>query len=49
MYEKEKNINIKSKIILMAVIKSFRIKSFKKLKPIIEFNDISLFMKQIDP
>ena len=26
----------------MAVIKSFRIKSFKKLKPIIEFNDISL-------
>ena len=42
MYEENKKINIKTLKLKMAVIKKFRIKSFKKVKTIIEFENVSL-------
>ena len=41
MYENEKKVNIKSKK-LNGYYKKFRIKSFKNINSIIEFNDVSL-------
>ena len=42
MYEENKKVNIKTLKLKMAVIKKFRIKSFKKVKTIIEFQNVSL-------
>ena len=42
MYEENKKVNIKIIKLKMALIKKFRIKSFKKIKSIIEFENVTL-------
>ena len=42
MYEKDKKVNIK--IIIKWQLKKFRIKSFKNINSVVEFENISLAM-----
>ena len=47
MYEENKKVNIKVKILQIAIIKKFRIKSFKSVNSIVEFK-IYLYHTEID-